>query len=127
MFNFPPVARAVFGQLPSALQFSAAVGGGSPAGQSVAVSNSGSAPLKWQASVVAISGPKPWLTVTPASGDVEVGAGAQSLSAAVDAGGLAAGTYTAQIAVSGQGIASPVTIPVTLTVAAAAPTVTAQR
>jgi hypothetical protein len=121
MFNYPPIARAVIGQVPSALQFNATPGSGNPAIQSIPVSNIGSATLKWQASVVATSGPKPWLTVTPAAGSVDVGAAQQAVTASVDVGGLPAGTYTAQIAISGQGVANPATIPVTLTVAATSP------
>jgi uncharacterized protein (TIGR03437 family) len=87
---------------PSSATFSQAVGGTAPSPQTVQLSTSTAA------SFTAASGAT-WLTVTPSSGTTPM-----SLSLAVNASGLAAGTYQASVTITvGSSVAS---LPVTLTV-----------
>jgi hypothetical protein len=75
--------------------------------QSFLIDNSGDDPLNWT-----VTDDVAWLSCTPASGT-----GAASVTAAVDASALSAGTYTAEISVSDpSAVNSPQTIDVTLTV-----------
>jgi hypothetical protein len=105
----PPPMLAV---APSSLTFDATAGGANPPAQTLAVSNTGSGTLDFTASDDA-----PWLAVSPASGTAP-----RDLSVAVDASGLAVGTYTATVTVdAGTASGSPRTIPVTLTVKAPTP------
>ena len=74
--------------------------------------------LAWTASAAAATGS--WLSVSPASGTAP-----SALSIAVNAAGLAAGTYQGTVQIKSAGASnSPLTIGVTLTVAAAPPTLT---
>ena len=94
---------------PSALSFTASVGGPGPAAQTLGVSNSGSGTLSWTATNNAS-----WLAVGPSSGS-----GPATLSVSVTTGGLAAGTYNDTITVTSAGAqGSPQSIPVQLTLAA---------
>ena len=92
----------------SNLSFSAATGG-SPASQTVTVSNLGAGSLAWTA-----QSNQPWLAVSPASGTDSA-----ALTLAVNASGLAAGNYTGTVTVAAAGATgSPKTINVTLSVTA---------
>jgi hypothetical protein len=103
------------GLTPNSLTFSAAQGGANPSAQSVAISNTGTGSLSWNASSAAS-----WLTVSPASG---TGAGSVGVTANVT--GLSAGTYNTSITITATGATnSPQTIPVSLTVSPAAPSLT---
>ena len=109
----PPSAPVVsvnpaIGTSPTSLSFTAQQGGGNPAAQTLTISNAGGGTLSWNASDNAA-----WLTLSPASG---TGNGAVTLTAAT--GTLAAGSYSGAVTMSATG-ASPVTVPVTFTVATA--------
>ena len=94
---------------PGSLSFNATVGS-SPASQTLAIANSGVGTLSWTASSGAT-----WLTVTPASGTAP-----STLTAQIDASTLAAGSYSGAITISATGATNtPVSVPVTLTVAPA--------
>lgn len=103
------------GLAPTSLTFSAPQGGTNPSAQTVAISNTGTGSLSWNASSAAS-----WLTVSPASGS-----GAGSLAVTANVAALSSGTYTSAITVTGTGATnSPQTIPVTFTVSAPASTLT---
>jgi len=83
--------------------------------QSVGVSNSGGGTLNWSASAATSSGGN-WLAVSPTSG-----ANAGTLTVSAGVGTLIPGTYVGAITVAATGAANtPQTVPVTLTVTAAA-------
>lgn len=102
-----PVAPAI-GVSPISLSFTAQQGGTNPATQALAISNTGGGTLTWTASDDAA-----WLSVSPASG---TGNGPATVTAIL--GTLATGTYNGLITLSATG-ASPVSVPVSLTVTAA--------
>lgn len=93
---------------PAALSFQALQGGASPASQSVTVSKPNKKTTNWTASDSAS-----WVSVSPASGSIT---NSSQITVSVNTVGLAAGTYSATIAVTMyQG--GSVSIPVSLTVA----------
>ncbi len=95
------------GVSPSSLSFTATVGGGNPASQSVSITNTGGGTLNWSASSNAS-----WLSVSPASGTAP-----STLTASVNISGLSAGTYNGTITITATGATnSPLSVPVTLTV-----------
>ena len=96
---------------PSAMTFSAAQGGNSPASQSLSVSNSGDGTLSW-----GVSSDQTWLTLSPTSGTSTGESDAVTVSANVS--GLTAGSYDATITVTGQppATSTPQTTTVTFTV-----------
>ena len=97
----------VIGVSPTSMSFSGVAGGASPAGQSLAISNTGGGVLSWSA-----TDDQPWLSVSPASGTAP-----SSATVSVNTAGLAAGTYNATITITATGATnSPRTVPVTLTV-----------
>jgi glucose/arabinose dehydrogenase/PKD repeat protein len=97
---------------PASLTFNATAGGGSPAAQTVNVTNTGGGTLSWAA-----SDNQPWLSTSPATGTAP---GTVSVSA--NTSGLAAGTYTGTVTISAAGASgSPKTVAVTLNVSPAAP------
>src|SRR5882672_5592079 len=102
-----PVPPAI-GASPTSLSFAATQGGANPANQTVSISNTGGGTLSWSASDNAA-----WLTLSPASG---TGNGTVTLTAAT--GTLTTGSYSALVTLSATG-ATPVTVPVAFTVAAA--------
>jgi hypothetical protein len=89
---------------PSSLTFTVPQGGSTGA-QTVNVSMSDGS-----SAFISVSDDAPWLSATPAMGSTP-----QALSVAVDASGLAAGTYTGAVTVSGTGLEAR-TVPVTLRV-----------
>ncbi|WP_224365429.1 S8 family serine peptidase [Hyalangium versicolor] len=92
---------------PASLGFASVVGGANPASQTLSITNSGVGTLTWSAASSAA-----WLTVSPSSGTAP-----STITAAVDATGLAAGTYSAAITLTASGATnSPYAVPVTLTV-----------
>jgi hypothetical protein len=98
------------GVSPTSLSFNFQSGSATPPAQSIAVTSSGSA-LTYTVATSAT-----WLTATPASGTT-----AGNVSASVNPGSLAAGTYTGTVSITSSGASnSPKTVPVTLTVTAAA-------
>ena len=100
------------------LQFTAGVGGSNPASQSIEITNTGGGTLAWTATAKAATGS--WLSISPSSGTAP-----SALSVAVNAAGLAAGTYSGTVQITSAGASnSPLAIAVTLTVAAAPPTLT---
>ena len=97
---------------PASLTFQYAIGGASPSGQVIQLTNNGGGVLNWTATSNAS-----WLSVSPASGTAP-----STLTVSVVPSGLAAGTYGGSIQVSSAGASNtPATVPVTLTVAPAAP------
>jgi uncharacterized protein (TIGR03437 family) len=105
----PATAIAV---APASLTFQYTIGGASPSGQLIQLTNSGGGVLNWTATSNAS-----WLKVTPASGVAP-----STLTVSVVPSGLAAGTYNGSIQVISAGASNtPMTVPVTLTVVPAAP------
>ena len=101
---------------PTSLAFNYQTGGTAPAAQSVAIGSSGSA-LNY---TISTSGGT-WLSVTPASGTTP-----GSASVSVNTTGLAAGSYNGSVTLAATGAGNtPLTVPVTLTVTAAATNLTA--
>jgi hypothetical protein len=100
----------------SSVPFTAIAGGANPASQSIAISNAGGGTLSWTASNL-----HSWLTLSAASGT-----GAANLGLNVSIAGLAAGTYSDTVTISGGTAAnSPQSVGVTLTVTAATGTAAA--
>jgi len=105
-----PVTNPKMNLAPTSLTFSYQIGGTTPAAQSVAVTSSTTRAINYTATT-----PTSWLTTT-ASGSTP-----GSLSIGVSPSGLAAGSYTGSVSVASTGASnSPQSIPVTLTVTAAA-------
>ena len=102
-----PVPPAI-GVSPTSLSFTAQQGGNNPVNQSFNISNTGGGTLTWSASDNAA-----WLTLSPTSGT-----GNGSVTASVTTGMLTAGTYNGTVTLSATG-ATPVTVPITFTVATA--------
>jgi len=94
---------------PTSLSFSGVVGEPNPAGQTIAIANSGGGTLSWTASDDA-----GWLSLTPVAGT-----NGGTVSAAITVGGLAAGTYTGSITISETGGGTK-NVPVTLVLTAPA-------
>jgi hypothetical protein len=100
---------------PASLSFSAATNTTAVTPQSIDVSSSGTAVNLTAAATTATGGN--WLSVTPASGPTPL-----TLAVAVDPTGLADGTYTGAVTVTGASASnSPLSIPVTLTVGTVTP------
>ena len=98
----------------SQASFSFTLGGGTPASQTVNITNAGAGTLAWTAA----SGSS-WLTVSPNSGT-----GSGTLTLGINPAGLTAQTYNGAITVTASGATnSPRTISVTLTVNAAPPSI----
>ena len=94
---------------PSSLQLSYAIGGTVPAAQSIQVTNSGSVTLTWSASATAA-----WLVLSVPT--------PSTLAVSLSPAGLSAGTYTSSVQISAAGASNtPLSIAVTLTVAAVSP------
>jgi uncharacterized protein (TIGR03437 family) len=103
--------------IPASLQFAYTAGGTVPAAQPIQISNSGTgtSTLSWTATAS-----DTWLSVSPASGTAP-----STPSVSVSPAALSAGTYNGAIQISATGASnSPLSFPVTLTVAPAAPAVT---
>jgi len=106
---------AIISVNPTSLSFTGVEGGADPASQTVAISNSGTGTLypsysgsstSWM-SLLGV-----WLPIVPPR--------LVGVSVSVSTAGLAAGTYSAYVTVTGNASNSPVTVPVTLTVLPAA-------
>ena len=109
------VAAATLSAAPAPVVFSYQQGSNVPEAQSLAVSSSGS-PLTVSAAATTVSGGN-WLQVSPANGTT-----ALNLTVSVTPVGMAAGTYTGTITITSlDSTVTPINVPVTLTVAAAAP------
>jgi uncharacterized protein (TIGR03437 family) len=99
---------------PPSMTFSVRQGDPNPPAQSIAVSSSGTS-LSFTISATTVSGGN-WLSVSPTSSQTLA-----NLSVSVNSSGLAAGSYTGQLAISAPNASpSSVTVPVTLTVLAPA-------
>ncbi len=97
---------------PANLTFQYTIGGASPSGQLIQLTNSGGGTLNWTATSNAS-----WLSMTPTSGTVP-----STLTASVAPSGLAAATYSGNIQIASVGASNtPVTVPVSLVVAPAQP------
>jgi hypothetical protein len=105
-----PATNPKMNLAPTSLAFTYQIGGATPAAQSVAVTSSTTTAINYTATTATS-----WLTTT-ASGTTP-----GSLSIGVNPASLATGTYTGSVAVASTGASnSPQSIPVTLTVTAAA-------
>jgi uncharacterized protein (TIGR03437 family) len=94
----------------SQASFSFSLGGGTPASQTVNITNAGAGTLAWS-----VASGSSWLTVSPNSGT-----GSGTLTLWINPAGLTAQTYNGAITVTAPGAAnSPRTVSVTLTVNAA--------
>jgi uncharacterized protein (TIGR03437 family) len=92
--------------------FGAVAGAEKPPSQVVEIKNSGGSTLKWAATITAITGDTPWLTVTPTSGT-----DSGTIRFTVDHTGLPPGTYEATVSITGQcATNTPQNMTVTLTV-----------
>jgi uncharacterized protein (TIGR03437 family) len=110
-------APSTIAVIPASLQFAYTAGGTVPAAQPIQIANSGTgtSTLSWTATAS-----DSWLSVSPASGTAP-----STPSVSVSPAALSAGTYNGAIQISATGASnSPASVPVTLTVAPAAPAVT---
>ena len=108
----PPSTLAV---APTSLQFACVVGG-TPAAQSIQITNSASGALNWTATA-SVTASANWLTVSPASGTAP-----STLTVSVSPAGLGAGTYTGTISIATAGATgSPAAVSVTLVVTGTQP------
>ena len=93
---------------PAALSFQAVQGGSNPASQSITVSKSNKKTTNWTASNSAT-----WVSVSPNAGSILTAA---QITVSVNTAGLAAGTYSATVAVTAyQGGSVSIPVSVTLT------------
>ncbi len=99
---------------PAALSFVWQEGATLPAAQTVSV-KSGSTVVAFTTSIAPLG--TQWITLTPASGNLPA-----SMSVLVNPSGLPIGTYSAIISFSATGFGSAISIPITLAVEAAPPT-----
>ena len=104
----PPVLPVVIGASPTSLSFIATQGGTNPETETLSISNNGSGTLSWSASSNAA-----WLSLSRG-----LGTGSGIITARVVTDTTAPGTYHGNITLNAIG-ASPLTVPVTLTVATA--------
>ncbi len=98
---------------PASLTFSAQVGGGAPAAQTLSVTSSG-AQVSLSATAATVNGGN-WLSVAPASSTTP-----STLNVSVNPAGLAAGTYSGSVTITGAASNSPRTVTVTFTITGAA-------
>ncbi len=111
--NLAPPAPTI-SRTPSAMTFSATVGGSNPANQTLQISNSGGGTLNW--SVSTSSNPF-GLSLSPASGSST--GETDNVTVSVNIAGLAAGSYPGTITISAPGATNtPQTTAVTLNVTA---------
>jgi uncharacterized protein (TIGR03437 family) len=104
------------------LMFSYA-GGAAPVAQTATITATGASPASFTAT--ATSTPSGWLSVSPASGQATAGSPGM-VTVSVNTNGLAAGTYSGSVSIAaGAGTMGSGTIPVTLTVTAPTPNITA--
>jgi hypothetical protein len=90
---------------PNSLEFSAIVGGASPAGKSFEITNAGGGSINWTAAVN-----QTWLSATPTSGTAS-----STVAVTVNTVGLAAGAHNGSITISSASVSnSPQTINVSL-------------
>jgi hypothetical protein len=102
---------------PTGFNFMADEGGTNTAAQTLNIHNSGGGTLTWS-----LSSSAAWLTVSPTSGTS--GATDNAVAIAANVSGMAAGSYNAAITIAATGATNtPVTVPVTLTINAAVPTI----
>ena len=106
----PPPPAAQLTANPATLSFTATQGGPNPAPRSLTIGSSG-APL-----ALTLSDDAAFLTVTPSAGTTTLTA-----NVAVSIAGLAPGTYSGSVRVTASGVGTPLSVPVSLTVAAAPP------
>ena len=107
------VALPTLAVAPASLTFAAQAGGAAPAVQTLSVTSSG-ALVSLSATASTTSGGN-WLSVSPASSTTP-----STLNVAVNQAGLAAGTYSGTVTITGAASNSPRTVAVTLTVTGAA-------
>jgi uncharacterized protein (TIGR03437 family) len=106
----------------TALNFAYQVGQDQPPSQSVTLTATGGAQIPFTAAA-STSTSASWLSIVPTSGTVGSGVAPSSITASVNASGLAAGTYTGTISIFPSGGATQtVTVTLTVTPAPVAPT-----
>ncbi len=103
----PPVPPAI-GASPLSFSFNTTQGNSSPSPQTLTISNTGGGTLAWSATDNAA-----WLSVSPSTGS-----GNGTLALSISPAGLTTGTHSAMVTLNAAG-AQPITIPVTVMVAAA--------
>jgi uncharacterized protein (TIGR03437 family) len=114
--NIMAAAPSAIAVAPASLQFAYSVGGAVPAAQSIQITNSGGSVLALTGTVGTASGGN-WLAASWNSANTPA-----TVSVLVNPSGLTAGTYTGTIQISAAGASnSPVSVAVTLSVAAAPP------
>jgi uncharacterized protein (TIGR03437 family) len=101
---------------PASLSFTWVTGAALPAAQTIAV-KAGSSTAAYTIAIA--PGGTQWITVTPSSGNLPA-----AMSVLVNPSGLPIGTYLADIQLSAMGFSSTLSLPVTLTVEPALPTLT---
>jgi uncharacterized protein (TIGR03437 family) len=99
---------------PASLSFVWQEGAALPAAQTVSV-KSGSSNVAFTTAIAPLG--TQWVTITPSTGNLPA-----AMSVLVNPSGLPIGTYTADIQFSATGFSSTLSIPITLTVEAASPT-----
>jgi uncharacterized protein (TIGR03437 family) len=107
----------------TSLSFAYATGQAQPPSQSVTITATGGAQIAFTAAASTTASPT-WLSITPTSGTTGSGVAPASITANVNATGLAPGTYTGTITVTAAGSTTPQLITVTLVVTGAPPTPT---
>ena len=100
----------------TSLSFAYQTGQAQPASQSITLTAPGGAQVPFTAVATTNTTPS-WLSIVPSSGTVGSGIAPSSITATVNAAGLAAGTYTGAITITPSG-GAPQTVTVTLTVTA---------
>ena len=105
-----PTTTYTLSATPSALSFSAQMGGATPALQNVTIDDTTPGPLPFT-----LSADQSWITLSATSGTTKA-----TMQLGVNVSGLATGNYSGHVFVTASGVAnSPLSIPVGLTVAAA--------
>ena len=104
----------------TSLSFAYQTGQAQPPSQSVTITASGGAQIAFTAAASTTASPT-WLTITPTSGTTGSGVAPASITANVNATGLAPGTYTGTITITAAGSSTPLTVTVTLVVTGAPP------
>ncbi len=112
--TFSVTPQPVLQITPASLAFSYQIGSNSPQAQPLTIASTNAAVNFGAVAVLQTPSGGTWLSVSPASGNTP-----QTISVAVNPGGLKAGVYTGSIIITAQGASnSPSTIAVTFTVSA---------
>lgn len=105
-----PVASPFIAFSPANFGFSGGVGGANPESQTLEISNDQTGTLSWTVSPGAS-----WLSLDPTAGQV-TGLEKGLVTVSVNLAGLAAGTYSTSVEITGNATNSPQSVPVSLTI-----------